>query len=300
LFWLDYKARSGAGYLLQLLLFVSPAAVLLLVGLVYPSVKTIYAAFMTNTTSANFVWFKNFQLVFSPGTQGGLIAVINTLVWVLIAPIFTTGIGLAYAVFVDRSRWEKVLKIFIFMPVAISLVGSSIIWKFFYYYQQGQQIGLLNQIMVWFGKQPVSWLAHYPLNMVLLIGILVWSQTGFAMVLQSTAIKNVPPEQHEAAQLDGANAWQRFWRITLPTIRPTVLVVWVTISITSLKVYDIIAATTGGQNNTTVLGYAMVNQFSLFPPQTGHSAALAVMIFILVMPFIIFNAHNLKKQREEQ
>jgi alpha-glucoside transport system permease protein len=220
-------------------------------------------------------------------------------VWVIIAPVFATAIGLAYAVFVDRSRGEKVLKVFIFMPVAISLVGASIIFKFFFDYTQDPQIGLLNQIVEWFGGTPVPWLQIYPLNMLMLIIILIWTQTGFAMVLLSSAIKGVPTEQIEAAELDGTNAWQRFWNVTVPGIRPTIIVVWITISIVALKVYDIIATTTGGQNNTTVLGYEMVKQFEILPPQSGHSAALALLIFLLVTPFIWYNARNLKRQREE-
>lgn len=296
LFWLDYRARSGRGYLLQLFAFLSPALILLLVGLIYPAIQTLVNAFVSNDGS-RFVGFANFVWVFSGGSTG-FIAFVNTIVWVLIAPAFATAIGLVYAVFVDKSRGEKVLKVFIFMPVAISLVGASIIFKFFFAYQEGSQIGLLNQIVVWFGGQPVSWLQSYPVNMFLLIIILIWTQTGFAMVLLSSAIKSVPSEQIEAAELDGTNAWQRFWNVTVPGIRPTIIVVWITISITSLKVYDIIATTTGGQNDTTVLGYEMVKQFEILPPQSGHSAALALLIFVLVTPFIVYNARNLRKQRQ--
>jgi alpha-glucoside transport system permease protein len=296
LFLLDYRARSGKGYLMQLIGFLSPALLLLIIGLVYPTIQTFVNAFLSND-GKSFVGLNNFFWVFSGGSTG-LIAFVNTIIWVLIAPAFATAIGLIYAVFVDKSRGEKVLKVFIFMPVAISLVGASIIFKFFFDYQQGNQIGLLNQVVVWFGGQPVSWLQSYPLNMFLLIIILIWSQTGFAMVLLSSAIKGVPTEQIEAAELDGTNAWQRFWNVTVPSIRPTIIVVWITISITSLKVYDIIATTTGGQNDTTVLGYEMVKQFEILPPQSGHSAALALLIFVLVTPFIIYNARNLQKQRE--
>jgi len=296
LWLLDLRSRGGRGGLLLLIAFLTPAIGLLLLGLGYPSISTLVSAFLSNNGS-RFVGLDNFVWVFQPGAQGGLIAVVNTLVWVIIAPIVATAVGLAYAVFVDRSRGEKVLKVFIFMPVAISLVGASIIWKFFYAYQQGSQIGLLNQIVVWFGGQPVNWLQSYPLNMLLLIVILIWSQAGFAMVLLSAAIKAIPTEQIEAAELDGTNGWQRFRHVTVPEIRPTIIVVWITISITALKVYDIIATTTAGQNDTTVLGYAMVRQFALLPPQTGHSAALAVLLFLLVTPFIVYNARNLRAQR---
>jgi alpha-glucoside transport system permease protein len=297
LFWLDFRARQGSGYMLQLFAFLSPALLLLIIGLVYPALQTFVNAFLSND-GTHFVGLDNFAWVFAGGSTG-TIAFINTIVWVIIAPVVATAIGLAYAVFVDRSRGEKVLKVFIFMPVAISLVGASIIFKFFFDYTQDPQLGLLNQIVEWFGGHPVPWLQNYPLNMLMLIIILIWTQTGFAMVLLSSAIKGVPTEQIEAAELDGTNAWQRFWNVTVPGIRPTIIVVWITISIVALKVYDIIATTTGGQNDSTVLGYEMVKQFEILPPQAGHSAALALLIFLLVTPFIWYNARNLKRQREE-
>ena len=294
LFWLDSRSSKGRGRLIQLALFVSPALLLLVVGLVFPTLRTMVSAFM-DKTGTRFVGLDNFAWVFSPGGSGGLISLINTIIWVLVAPVFATVIGLVYALWVDRSRAEKLLKVLIFMPMAISFVGASIIFKFFYDYRQGNQIGLLNGILVSLGFQPVNWLQSYPLNMFLLIAILIWSQTGFAMVILSAAIKSVPAELIEAGEIDGASSFKRFVNIIVPTIRPTIVVVWITISITSLKVYDIIAVTTGGYNNTSVLGYEMVRQFSLFPPQTGHSAALAMLIFILVIPFIAYNARGLGK-----
>jgi alpha-glucoside transport system permease protein len=296
LFLLDYRSRAGKGYVLQLIAFLSPAIALMLIGLVYPAITTIIAAFFSNDGST-FVGFNNFVWVFSGGSQG-LVAVLNSIAWVVVAPIAATAIGLAYAVFIDKSRGEKLLKTLVFLPVAISLVGASIIFKFFYDYKQGTQIGLLNQVVVWFGGTPVNWLQVSPLNSLLLIVILIWAQTGFAMVILSAAIRGIPTEQVEAAQLDGTNAWQRFWNVTVPGIRPTIIVVLITISIASLKVYDIVSATTGGFNNTTTLAYQMVNEFQLLPPQSGFSAALAVLLFLLVVPFLIFNARQIRKQRE--
>ena len=292
LFWLDARSAKGRGRLIQLALFISPALLMLAVGLVFPTLRTIVSAFM-DKSGTRFVGLDNFAWVFSSGGSGGLTSLVNTIIWVLVAPVVATAVGLVYALWVDRSRAEKFLKVLIFMPMAISFVGASIIFKFFYDYRQGTQIGLLNQLLVTFGGHPVNWLQNYPLNMFLLIAILIWSQTGFAMVILSAAIKSVPGELIEAGEIDGASAVHRFTNIIIPTIRPTIIVVWITISITSLKVYDIIAVTTGGYNNTSVLGYEMVRQFSLFPPQTGHSAALAMLIFILVIPFIAYNARSL-------
>jgi alpha-glucoside transport system permease protein len=295
LFLLDLRTRGGKGSMLQLIAFMAPASLLLAVGLLYPLIKTIIGSFLNNDGS-KFVGFANFSYVLAPANQG-LLALGNQVVWVIVAPIIATAVGLAYAVFVDKSRGEKVLKIFIFMPVAISFVGASIIFKFFYDYQQGPQIGLLNQIAVWFGGQPVNWLQTSPLNTALLIVILIWTQAGFAMVLLSAAIKGIPEEQVEAAELDGANAWLRFRNVTVPGIRPTIIVVWITIAIVSLKVYDIIAATTQGQDNTSVISFQMVRLFQNLPPQTGTSSAEAVLLFVLILPFLIYNSNNIRKQR---
>jgi alpha-glucoside transport system permease protein len=295
LFYADYRSRQGAGYLFQLILFAAPASILLLMGLVYPAIATLVQSFF-DKTGAEFVWFENYQWVFT--NPEGFWSVINTLIWVLLAPTFATAIGLAYAVFIDRAKGEKALKILIFMPFAISFVGAGIIWKFVYDFRQGDQIGLLNAIVTAFGGDPVSWLAAAPLvNTLLLVIVFIWSQTGLAMVILSAAIKAVPPEQMEAAELDGANAWERFINVTIPGIRSSLIVVLTTIAIGALKIYDIVAVMTGGRNDSTVLAFEMVNQQQRFQSY-GHSAALAVVLFVFVLPLIIFNVRQIRKQRD--
>jgi alpha-glucoside transport system permease protein len=294
LFLLDYRSRQGAGYLFQLLGFLSPAILLLAVGLVYPTVKTAIDSLFSGR--GRFVGLENFAWIFTQ--ESAIRTVINTLVWVLIAPVLSTAIGLAYAVFIDRSRGEKFFKALVFMPMAISFVGASIIWKFVYTARPaGQnQIGLLNQIIVWLGGQPVQFLQNSPWNTFFLIVILIWIETGFAMVVLSAAIKGVPADQVEAAELDGANAWQRFRNVTVPGIRPSLVVVLTTISIASLKVFDIVRTLTAGANETSVIANEMYTQFKSF--ETGRSAALAVVLFVLVLPIVIYNARQIKKQRE--
>ncbi|MBS1905624.1 MAG: sugar ABC transporter permease [Actinobacteria bacterium] len=295
LFFADYRAREGAGYTLQLVLFMAPAGILLVIGLIYPAVSTVIQSFF-DKTGKDFVLLENYQWVFT--NPEGFWSVINTLIWALIAPIVSTVFGLAYAVFIDRARGEKVLKVFVFMPVAISFVGAGIIWKFIYDYRQGDQIGLLNAIVTMFGGKPIGWLDTTPLvNTICLLAVFVWTQTGFAMVILSAAIKAVPTEQIEAAELDGANAWERFRNVTVPGIRSSLIVVLTTITIASLKVYDIVAVMTGGRANSTVLGFEMVNQQQRFQSY-GHSSALAVVLFLFVLPLIIYNARQMAKQRE--
>ncbi|WP_082500615.1 carbohydrate ABC transporter permease [Agreia sp. Leaf244] len=295
LFFADYRSRQGAGYLFQLVTFMAPAVLLLAIGLIYPTIATIYQSFFDKTTTT-FVGLENYFWVFT--NPEGFWSVVNTLIWVLVAPVFSTIIGLAYAVFIDKARGEKYLKSLVFMPMAISFVGAGIIWKFIYDNRQGEQVGLLNAIVTAFGGQPVSWLDAQPLiNTLLLLVVFIWTQTGFAMVILSAAIKGVPTEQMEAAELDGTNAWQRFRNVTVPGIRSSLIVVLTTIAIGSLKVYDIVAVMTGGRANTTVLGFEMVNQQQRFQSY-GHSAALAVVLFLFVLPLIIYNANQMRKQRE--
>ena len=184
------------------------------------------------------------------------------------------------------------------MPMAISFVGASIIWRFVYTARPAgeQQIGLLNQIIVLFGGQPVTFLSVDPWNTIALIVVLIWVQTGFAMVVLSAAIKGVPAEQMEAAELDGTNAWQRFINVTVPGIRSSLVVVLTTISIASLKVFDIVRTMTAGANNTSVIANEMYTQFKNF--EQGRSAAFAVVLFLLVLPIVVYNARQIKKQRE--
>ena len=292
-FLLDYRSRQGRGYLFQLIGFLSPAVFLLLIGLVYPTIATFFKAFL-NSRGTRFVGFDNFAFVF--GQESNRTAILNTVIWVLVVPAFSTIAGLAYAVFVDKARGERFLKALVFMPMAISFVGASIIWKFVYDANEAgtPQIGLLNGIITFFGGNPIDFINIAPWNNLFLMVILIWVQTGFAMVVLSAAIKGVPAEQMEAAQLDGTNAWQRFTNVTVPGIRSSLIVVLTTISIASLKVFDIVQTMTGGANGTNVLANAVYAQ----KLEEGRASAFAVILFILVLPIIIYNVRQMRLQKE--
>ncbi|MEU1971053.1 sugar ABC transporter permease [Microbacterium sp. NPDC019599] len=294
-FFIDKRAKGGEGSLFQLVGFLTPALLLVLVGLVVPTIQTTVQSFM-NSSSTRFVGFDNYAWIFT--NPQNLRVIVNTLIWVIIAPIVSTAAGLAYAYFIDKTRGEKYYKILVFMPMAISFVGASVIWRFMYAVRPADlaQIGFLNQIIVWFGGQPVNFLAVQPWNTLFLIIVFIWIQTGFAMVLLSAAIKGVPTEQIEAAELDGTNGWQKFWNVIVPGIRGALIVVLTTISIGSLKVFDIVRTMTAGANNTSVVANEMYTQFKNF--EAGRSAAFAVILFLLVTPIIVYNAIQLKKQRE--
>ncbi|MGH3348959.1 MAG: carbohydrate ABC transporter permease [Nocardioides sp.] len=288
------RARRGAD-LVQAMVFVVPALGLLTIGLLYPAIRTTYQSFF-DRTSENFVGWDNYVEVF---TTDAMVTVLqNTAIWVILTPILSTAIGLVYAVLVDRSRLEAAAKAVIFLPLAISLVGASIIWKFVYEFrpdQQGiQQIGLLNQVLVWLGFEPQQFLINDPVNTVFLIVVMVWVQAGFAMTVLSAAIKAIPTDITEAAQLDGVGGIRLFRYITVPRIRPALIVVLTTIAIGTLKVFDIVRTMTGGQFNTSVVANEFYTQgFRIL--NTGIASALAVLLFVLVIPLVVYNVVQMRK-----
>ena len=293
IFFIDKAPKRGRDYW-QLVGFLAPALILVSIGLVYPAIRTSILAFQDSSgdwTLDNFVW---------TFTQPAAIrTLINTVIWVLLVPTFATAVGLAYAVFIDKSRGERYYKAILFMPIAISFVGASVIWKFVYEYRSGdrEQIGLLNAIVVAFGGEPVQWLQTDPINTILLIVVMIWVQTGFAMVVLSAAIKGIASAQSEAAQLDGTNAWQRFTNVTIPGLRGALVVVITTISIATLKVFDIVRTMTAGNFNTSVVANEMYTQ-AFRASEIGRGSALALILLILVLPIIIYNVNVLRKQRE--
>src|SRR5579859_6129571 len=214
-------------------LWVGPAVVLVLIFFVYPLIVTILYSFQ-NADSTQFVGLKNYQTIF---TDSNMLDVLkNNLLWLVLGTLLTVGLGLIVAVLVDRVKIESIIKSTLFIPMAISFVGASIIWRFVYaYVPAGQtQIGLLNAILALFGVPPQSWLTNLAINNFALIAIYVWMWTGFSMVIISAALKGIPDEVIEAAKIDGASRWNMFWQVTIPLISPTLGVVTTTMLINIL------------------------------------------------------------------
>lgn len=287
------RVRSRRGELVQTVAFILPAVALMAVGLLYPGIRTIYESFRDNAGSS-FVGLDNYKTIFTSPDQ--ITVLRNTAVWVILTPIMATLIGLVYAVLIDKARIEAVAKALIFLPMAISLVGASVIWKFVYDYRasENEQIGLANQILKWIGLDTYRFLLTEPWNTVFLIVIMIWVQAGFAMTVLSASIKAIPDDIVEAARLDGVSGFRMFRYITVPSIRPALIVVLTAISITTLKVFDIVRTTTGGNFNTSVLANEFYTQsFRSF--NNGLGAALASLLFVLVIPIVVYNIRQMRK-----
>ncbi|MGH2637507.1 MAG: carbohydrate ABC transporter permease, partial [Actinomycetota bacterium] len=279
--------------------FVGPALVLLTVFLIYPVFNTVLVSFQ-DANSQEFVGAENYQFVFTNPDM--LTAIRNTAGWLILVPLAGVTVGLAFATLADRlSRGEAVAKSFIFLPLAISFAGASITWQLIYSYRPqgfGSNIGLLNGIMLGLGQDPVRWLELKPWNNLFLMVIMVWMQTGFAMVVLSAAIKAIPDEIIEAARIDGATEWQVFRRIIMPSILPTIVVVTTYMVINALKVFDIVFVQPASAevNGTVVVAERMIRWFFLLD-HNGRGAAIAVLLFIAVVPVMIW---NLRRFREEE
>jgi alpha-glucoside transport system permease protein len=292
---LTQRLRSRGGERVQAAAFLGPSILLIAVGLLYPAIVTAWQSLHGSAIfDPPFVGLDNYKTLFTDKQE--ITVLRNTLLWVLLTPTISTGIGLVYAVLVDRARFEKFAKALLFLPMAISMVGASIIWKFVYAYKSGAdtQIGLLNQALTWLHLDTYNFLLKAPWNTLFLIVILVWIQAGFAMTILSASIKAIPDDIVEAARLDGVGGWKMFRHITVPSIRPSLIVVLTTITIATLKVFDIVQTATGGNFDTSVLAYEFYRQDFVGGNQ-GLATAIAVVIFLLVTPVVVYNIRQLRK-----
>lgn len=278
-------------------LFLGPALIALTLYLIYPVFESIRLSFH-DKSGQNFVGFYNYRwMLTDPQFRE---SIFNNFLWLLVVPAAATFFGLVIAALTDRIWWGNIAKSLIFMPMAISFVGAAVIWKFIYDYRGAdqQQIGLLNAIVVAFGGKPEAWITLPFWNNFFLMAILVWIQTGFAMVILSAALRGIPEETIEAAVIDGANGFQIFFKIMVPQIWGTIAVVWTTITILVLKVFDIVLAMTNGQWQTQVLANLMFDWMFRGGGDFGRGAAIAIVIMLLVVPIMIWNIRNARKEME--
>ena len=281
--------------------FLGPVIIALTGGLLFGAVKTIFESFRKFDqfgTDTGWNGLKNYTHWFNSANSDMLI---NTVLWVFLVPIIATAFGLVYATLVDRTRFEAAAKALIFLPTAISMVAASVIWKYVYYPPAPageKQIGSLNAIVVAFGGSPNDWTIHFPTGTFALIVVMIWIQAGFAMTVLSAAIKAVPDDIVEAARIDGATGMRLFRSITIPTIRPTLVVVITTVAIASLKTFDIVNVMGGNLPANQIIANQFYNQLSV--QQNGLAGALAVLIFVIVSPIIVFNVRQMRKSEADR
>jgi alpha-glucoside transport system permease protein len=282
--------------------WVGPSVVLILLFFIYPMIGTIVTSFQSTDTLGNvtgFVGLKWYRRIFTDPTY--LIVLRNNLLWLVVGTILTVGLGLIIAVLVDRVKIEKAIKSTLFLPMVLSFVAAGVIWRFVYIYEPaGQpQIGLLNAFLGLFNIPPQAWFVNEAVNNFALIAIYVWMWTGFSMVILSAALKGIPDEIIEAANIDGASRFTMFWRIMVPMISPTLTVVTITMIINILKIFDVVYINTGGAFQTSVIAQEFYNQLFTFQ-NYGLGSALAVVLFVAILPVMIINIRRLRAEERQR
>ncbi len=295
--WLVMKLPKKIARTLQPFVFVGPAVVIMGWFLAVPVIRSLIASFK-NYLGTEWVGLENFKFAFTDPRM--LETFRNNLLWLVFGTFFSVAFGMLIATLADRSKAEVLYKSIIFTPYALSFVGAGVIWKFIYTYKGTgigiREIGLLNAVVTALGGTPQPWLNLTPWNNFFLIVIMVWLQTGDAMVILSSAIKGVPAELLEAARIDGANEFKIFFSIIVPYIKGTLLTVTTTIVIFSLKTFDIVRVMTGGNNGTNVIANEFYLQ-SFTYNHAGRASAIAIVLLLLVTPVIINNVRSFNQQR---
>jgi len=278
-------------------LFLLPALIALGLYLAYPVVETMRLSLTDRVPGGGYRWVSGANYAQMMGEPKFWEAVRNNFLWLLVVPALSTAFGLLAAQLTDRIRWGSLAKSLIFMPMAISFVGAAVIWRLVYDYRGtgDEQIGILNAIVVGLGGDAQAWLTIPFWNNFFLMAVLIWIQTGFAMVILSAALRGIPEETVEAAIVDGAGPFQIFFKIKVPQIMGTIVVVWTTITIVVLKIFDIVFAMTNGQWETQVLANYMYDK--LFRANDwGVGSAAAMVIMLLVTPILVWNVWNARKE----
>jgi alpha-glucoside transport system permease protein len=298
--WLVNLLPRKAGNIVRPYVFIGPVLALVGTMLVLPTVGTVLSAFK-NEDGTEWVGIRNFLKLFKDPNFGS--TVFNNFEWVAVVPIVTVAFGIMIATLTDRLGpiRERVIKGIIFMPLAISFVAASSIWRLTYSWTGGgqQEVGMLNALVTAFGGQPVSWMQaeEFTLNNLLIMVVVIWANAGFAMTLLSAAIKAVPEETIEAAAIDGATGWQVFWRVILPQIRVTAVSVFITVLISTMKIFDVIWGMTGGNFHTNVLGVDFFLEYFVYNNE-GKASAVVVILMLAIIPIMIYQVRTYRKQEE--
>jgi alpha-glucoside transport system permease protein len=275
-------------------LWILPAVGFATVFMVIPTINTIFLSFL-DRKSEHFVGLANYVYFFTnPGTLG---SIKNSVLWLV---FFTGGVvigGLLIAVLFDRVRYESAAKLAVFLPLPISAVAASIIWKFMFEYQPAGQVqtGTLNALIGVVRLGPVAWLVESTTNNPALIFVGIWISTGFAMVIISSALKAISPELLEAARLDGASEVQVLRTVIVPLLLPTLTVITTTMVITALKVFDIVYVLTGGAFDTDVIASQMFNQLAS-AGHYGRASAVGVILLIAIIPLLVINVRRFRRE----
>ncbi|MDP8959530.1 MAG: sugar ABC transporter permease [Actinomycetota bacterium] len=221
-------------------------------------------------------------------------AVFNSGLWVV---LFTSGVvvmGLAVAVLSDGVRYEKIVKAIVFLPLVVSFTAASVVFTFVY--APDPNIGVLNAILVALGFEPIAFLGRTEFVNFAIIVAAIWVWTSLAMTILAAAYRSLPGDVIEASAVDGASAWQTFWRVSLPMMKGPVIVVAVIMIVNALKAIDLVLVMTEGgpRNASRIVGFTVY--WEIFNNnKAGYGSAAAVVLLVLMAPLMWYQMRQIRQ-----
>ena len=272
------RREAFVGYL-----FILPTYVGFVIFILYPLVESMRISFQEFSLlrGSTYVGLDNYAQMFADPRLR--ISYINTVIFTLFAVFFNAGIGLLLAVMLNRRLpvlMRNLYRSIFFFPVLIAHTYIAVIWRFLYQ----QDTGVINYYLGVFGVEPIPWLSNAHWAMAAIIILDVWKNTGFAMLVFLAGLQSIPNEYYEAAQLDGANERQLFFRITIPLLSPTIFFILVIFMIGALQVFDtIIVLTAGGPGDATRSVVLYIYEIAFRTFNMGYAAAVSMTLFAIIL-----------------
>ncbi|WP_338897555.1 sugar ABC transporter permease [Streptomyces sp. TG1A-60] len=283
------RGRQGRAAWVLAAPFLALFAVFMLLPVVWSllmSLTDTQSADLRTPLNVSFVGFDNYVRLFQDDQF--FTALRNTAVFVLVALPLTLAAGLAAAVALDRGirRFRAVFRVGFYLPVITSIVAVAVVWKTLL----EPRSGLVNTVLGWFGIDGPTWLADTRFALPVMIVMAIWRNLGTVMIIMLAGLQSVPQSLMEAAELDGAGPWQRFWRVTFPLLRPALLLTAVTTGIGYLQFFDEPFVMTGGGPLDSTLSATLYayNQFGNGNYEMASAASYVIFVLIVALTVLQF------------
>ena len=285
-------------------LFIAPAVILFCVFVFIPVIASFFLSFTKYNilSSPQWVGLDNYRQIFLNDPRFWK-ALRNTALYVLGVVPVGISISLLLAVAIDQKiKFKNFYKTIFFMPVVTSVIAISVIWKWLF---AGEKYGLINHWLLKFGLNPIDWVMSPTWTLPAIMIMSIWAGLGYNMILLLAGLQTIPNTFYEAAEVDGANSWHKFWRITLPLLRPTLLFVVIMSGINSFQLFEQVYIMTGGTGEgvggvldcaLSLVAYLYEKGFQRF--EMGYASAIAYILFGIIFLATLINLKVMRSRFE--
>ena len=286
-------------------LFIAPAVVLFGIFVFIPVLASFFLSFTKYNilTHSRWVGLDNYYQIFFHDPRFWK-ALRNTVVYTLGVVPLSISIALSLAVAIDQKiKFKNFYKSMFFMPIITSVIAYSIIWRWLF---AGEKYGLINHLLIKIGSRPVDWLINPNSILPTIMIVAIWGGLGYNMFILLAGLQTIPQVFYDAAEVDGASSWQKFWYVTLPLLRPTLLFVLIMSVINSFQVFEQAYIMTAGTSEgvggvldsaLTLVSYLYEKGFQRF--EMGYASALAYILFGIIFLVTLINIRLVNTRRVE-